>query len=419
MRSTMPDSKRYINLYFQVHQPRRLRRFQFFDIGSAASYYDDVSNRDIICRVAQQCYQPANEMLLRLIKRYPNIRITFSLSGTVIEQLKAFSPATLKSFKQLVYTGAVEILGETYYHSLASMINSKEFVAQVEAHRQTIINEFAYIPTVFRNTELLYSNDIGKQVFQLGFKGMYLDGIESVLHEKNTNTIYHHSSAPLALFPRNYRLSDDIAFRYSDQSWSEWPLTAQTFLRWVNHIPSTGDVVTLGIDYETLGEHQKSEGGILEFMERVLGNIAVEPGLIFANPSDIIHRVLPKGTLSAKEVISWADHERDLSAWLGNDMQADAFRWLKKLQRRILKTGNAQLLKDCRYLQTSDHFYYMSTKNGSDGDVHQYFSPYSSPYEAYMNFMNVLSDLEYRVKHIEQTKTIEKLISVKNEKQLQ
>jgi alpha-amylase len=419
MKSTMHDSKRYINLYFQVHQPRRLRRFQFFDIGSTASYYDDDSNRDIVRRVAQQCYQPANEMLLRLIKRYPNIRITFSLSGTVIEQLKAFAPATLRSFKQLAYTGAVEILGETYYHSLGSMVNAKEFAAQVEAHRQMIINEFAYIPTVFRNTELLYSNDIGKQVFQLGFKGMYLDGIESILHGRDTNTIYRNSSVPLTLLPRNYQLSDDIAFRYSDQSWSEWPLTAQTFLRWVNHTPATGNVVTLGMDYETLGEHQKSEGGILEFMERLLANMAVEEGLIFANPSDIIERVSSKGTLSTKEVISWADHERDLSAWLGNDMQADAFAWLKKLHRRILKTGNIHLLKDCRYLQTSDHFYYMSTKNGSDGDVHQYFSPYTSPYEAYMNFMNVLSDLEYRVNSIERSRVIEKRTPVENQKQVQ
>ena len=400
MKSTTRDSKRYINFYFQVHQPRRLRRFQFFDIGSTSTYYDDTTNEEIIQRVAEQCYQPANEMLLRMLTRYPNIRITFSLSGTVIEQLKAFAPATLKSFKQLAYTGAVEFLGETYYHSLASMISREEFTDQVARHRQTIVNEFAYLPTVFRNTELLYSNAIGKLVSDLGFKGMYLDGIENVLHGRSANTIYRHPTVPLTLFPRNYQLSDDIAFRYSDQSWSEWPLTAQTFLSWVNHIPVGGNVVTLGMDYETLGEHQKNEGGIREFIERVLSRMAVEPRIVFANPSDIIERLSPNDVLSTKDIISWADHERDLSAWLGNDMQTDAFAWLKKIHQRILKTGNAQLLKDCRYLLTSDHFYYMSTKDGSDGDVHQYFSPYSSPYEAYMNFMNVLSDVEYRLNNL-------------------
>lgn len=405
------NSQRYINFYFQAHQPKRLRRFQFFDIGSSASYFDESANEDIISRIAANCYLPANEMLLRVIRRYPNVRITFSLSGIVLEQLKIYSPDTLESFKRLAETGAVEFLGETYYHSLACLISRDEFYHQIESHRNAIANAFGIIPTTFRNTELIYSNGIGQAVADIGFEGIYFDGIERVLKGRSANKIYSHPSRPVALFPRNYRLSDDISFRYSDRSWSEWPLTEDSFVRWLQHIPGENNFTSLGMDYETLGEHQKGSEGIFRFMENLLMDLAREREFIFMNPSEATQFMQPDGIVSVDRPISWADQERDFSAWLGNDMQKDAFESLKKLSPLVMRSGDPKLLREYRYLQTSDHFYYMSTKKGSDGRVHQYFSPYSSPYEAFMNYMNVLSDVEYRLKGVRVREPAEKVYS--------
>lgn len=359
----------------------------------------------MLSRVAANCYLPANDLLLKLIARHPNIRITLSLSGTVIEQMKAWSPETLDSFRCLAETGAVEFLGETYYHSLASLLDRKEFASQVDAHRKTIKECFGFDPKVFRNTELIYSDEIGQAVEELGFEGIYMDGIESVLRGAPANQVYAHPSGGLLLFPRNYRLSDDIAFRYSDATWSEWPLTAETFLRWISETPLSG-YTSLGMDYETLGEHQKRTDGILQFMESLLTGLARQKQIRFINPSEAQSQIIPLATLSARETISWADHERDLSAWLGNEMQKDAFDSLRKLLPQIMRSTDSKLRRDFRYLQTSDHFYYMSTKGGSDGKVHQYFSPYNSPYEAFMNYMNVLSDVAFRVK-ADQAKAVE------------
>jgi alpha-amylase len=396
--SSKTKSHKYVNLYFQVHQPRRLRRFQFFDIGSSSSYFDDLFNREIITRITENCYLPANEMLLRLIRKYPNVRITFSLSGTVIEQLRMWLPEALESFKRLAATGAVEFLGETYYHSLACFFDEDEFLSQVLAHRDAIATNFGFVPRVFRNTELIYSDEIGDAVSSIGFDGIYIDGIERILMGRSPDKLYSHPNGNTKLFTRNYRLSDDIAFRYSDQSWGEWPLTSETFLSWIQNTPQGNDLVTLGMDYETLGEHQFEAGGIIRFMESVLEKLATQKGISLINPSEALDVLAPQGVISAATPISWADHERDVSAWLGNDMQADAFQTLKKLMRDARELGNNKLIRECQYLQTSDHFYYMSTKEGSDGNVHQYFSPYSSPYEAFMNYMNVLADVEYRIK---------------------
>lgn len=390
-------SPRYINFYFQVHQPRRLRRFRFFDIGSSSNYFDDSSNEKIVERIAAECYLPANKMLLSLIRQHPNLRITFSLSGMVIEQLRMYSPETLESFQALAQTGAVEFLGETYYHSLASLLDEGEFCDQVELHRTTIAEHFGVLPTTFRNTELIYSNAIARAVARLGFNGMYLDGIERVLKGRSANHVYTHPDTALSLFPRNYRLSDDISFRYSDRTWSEWPLTEDSFMRWLGQMPDEDNFISLGMDYETFGEHQKQSEGILTFMNRLLSRLAVHPQFMFVNPSEAAKLIQPAGILSVSAPISWADQERDLSAWLGNDMQRDAFASLKKLSSAVWESGSSRLLREYRYLQTSDHFYYMSTKRGSDGIVHQYFSPYSSPYEAFMNYMNVLADVEYRL----------------------
>lgn len=390
--------QRYLNFYFQVHQPKRLRKFQFFDIGSSTSYFDESANEDIISRVAANCYLPANRMLLRLIEKHPKLRITFSLSGIVIEQLKMYSPETLDSFKALANTGAVEFLGETYYHSLACFLDENEFVHQVELHRDTVAENFGVVPTTFRNTELIYSDAIAERVAALGFKGIYFDGIERVLKGRTSNKVYLHPSSNIYLFPRNYRLSDDISFRYADQSWSEWPLTEDSFLRWLDHIPGNSSFTSLGMDYETLGEHQKSAGGIFDFMENLLSKLSGKSNYAFINPAEAVGVVEPGGIVSVDKPISWADQERDLSAWLGNDMQKDAFKTLKKLFAGVVSSKNSTLLQTLRYLQTSDHFYYISTKKGSDGNVHQYFSPYRSPYEAFMNYMNVLADIEHRLK---------------------
>lgn len=394
----MNSEKRYLNLYFQLHQPNRLRTFPFFDIGLKDNYFDDTLNKNIVCRIAEQCYLPANRLLLKLIRKHPQLRVTFSVSGTLLEQFELYIPEVLQSFRQLAKTGAVEFLGETYYHSLSYFISREEFIEQIGLHRQKINALLGLNPRFFRNTELIYSDAIGKIVSDLGFEGMYIDGIEHVLKEHTANALYRHRDANLVLFPRNYRLSDDIAFRYSDEHWSEWPLTGNKFAGWLSKLPKQERFVCLAMDYETFGEHKKSDTGIFDFLETFILSVLQQGIFTFANPSDIVQRLPAEHILSSTRAISWADHERDLSAWLGNDMQRDAFDSLYRFHEMIVQSGNEKLIQAYRHLQTSDHFYYMSTKKGSDGTVHQYFSPYSSPYEAFMNFMNVIADLEVRIK---------------------
>jgi alpha-amylase len=391
-------SKQYLNLYFQVHQPRRLRRFQFFDIGSGISYFDDSLNENILQRIARDCYIPANELLLKLIHKYPSVRITFSISGMALEQFQEYAPAVLDSFRTLAATGKVEFLGETYYHSLSFLTDKNEFIAQVGKHKQKIEELIGVSPSVFRNTELIYSDTIGSMMYDLGFKGIYLDGIEGILKGRSPNKVYTHLDKDLMLFPRNYALSDDIAFRYSDPNWNQWPLTPGKFVNWLQQIPAEQNYIGLGMDYETFGEHQKASGGIFKFLEQVISILANLRQFGFINPSEVVKRESAEDILSTSKIISWADQARDLSAWLGNDLQRDAFDSLNKLHHDIIDTNNADLIDDYRHLQTSDHFYYMSTKKSDDGNVHQYFSPYSSPYEAFMNYMNVVADLEWRVK---------------------
>lgn len=398
MNSASTDkSKQNLNLYFQIHQPGRLRKFQFFDIGSGTSYFDDDLNRSILTRVASNGYLVANKLLLKLIKEYPNIRVTFSLSGVAIEQLERYVPAVLDSFRKLAATGAVEFLGETYYHSLSFFMDKEEFISQVEQHRKKIIGLFGIEPVVFRNTELIYSDAIGHAVADLGFKGIYLDGIEPLLKGSTTNKLYQHPEADLILLPRNHRLSDDIAFRYSDRSWNQWPLTPEKFVSWMKNIPETEDFICLGMDYETFGEHHKRGSGIFEFFEKVISRLALQKQFRFVTASGAISCHSPCEVKSVSGTISWADEARDLSAWLGNAMQRDAFDTLNKLYQPVMDTGDDALITSYRFLQTSDHFYYMFTRKSGDGNVHEYFSPYASPYEAFMNFMNVLADLETRV----------------------
>jgi alpha-amylase len=394
------ELQQHLNLYFQVHQPRRLSKYQFFDIGSQTPWFDDALNKSIIRRVAHECYLPANKMLLRLIRKYPHLRITFSISGVALDQLQHYAPDVLESFRMLAATGAVEFLGETYYHSLSFLMEKDEFVHQVKQHRQKVVDLLGVLPMVFRNTELIYSDAIGKTVYDLGFDGIYLDGIERVLKGRPASKLYRHPESDLILFPRNYSLSDDIAFRYSDRSWAQWPLTPGKFVGWLNNIPADQNFISLGMDYETFGEHQKSNGGIFQFIEQSISTLAKLKRFRFTNPSEAIKSISADHTLSTAKMISWADEAKDLSAWLGNDLQRDAFDSLNKLHDAILDTDDADLINDYRYLQTSDHFYYMSTKKDADGNVHQYFSHYSSPYEAFMNYMNVLADLEFKLKDL-------------------
>jgi alpha-amylase len=397
---TDTKQKCYLNVYFQVHQPRRLRPLGFFDIGSTQPNFDDDLNKNIIRNVAKKCYQSVNLMLLELIHKHPNLRITFSISGVALEQLEQYCPAVIESFRMLASTNSVEFLGETYYHSLCSLIDQHEFNYQVTKHSDTMERLLGVRPTVFRNTELIYSDRLAQMIQALGFKGTYIDGIEKILDQKSPNVIYRAPHASdFKLFLRNYRLSDDIAFRFSDKTWKEYPLTAQKYVTWLTEQkPSDGNLINLGMDYETFGAHQKKGTGVLTFLKDFLTTVATQKTITMINPSETIRRVKAKEQISVPTHISWADQERDLSAWLGNDMQRDAFDSLSKLKRHVMNLNDSELINAWRYLQTSDHFYYMSTKMGDDGNVHRYFSPYQSPYEAFMNYMNVLASLEYKIR---------------------
>lgn len=394
----MNSNRHYLNLYFQVHQPRRLKKFQFFDVGSNRHYFDDALNRDILCRIAKHCYLPANRLLLKLIDNHPEVKVTFSISGTALEQFERYAPEVLDSFRQLAETGSVEFLGETYYHSLSYYISHEEFVEQIGLHRQKLQELIGVNPVFFRNTELIYSDAIGKTVSELGFAGMYIDGIEKVLNGRTPNSLYRHPEENFVLIPRNYHLSDDVAFRYSDTQWAEWPLTGNKFASWLSLLPSNERFVCLAMDYETFGEHKKAASGIFDFLEEFVLAVLQRGKFVFVNPSEALPLLRADQVISAERAISWADEARDLSAWLGNDMQRDAFDSLYRFHDFIVKNGDHDLVDTYRHLQSSDHFYYMATKKGGDGAVHQYFSPYNSPYEAFMNFMNIVTDLELRVK---------------------
>jgi len=388
-----------ICFYFQVHQPFRLRTYRFFDIGRNSFYYDDYFNRMIMRRIAEKSYLPMNEILMQQIKEYGNrFKVTFSISGLAIEQMEFYSPEVLESFKKLVATGQVEILAETYAHSLSSLKDPQEFERQVKAHTEKIEQVFGVRPVSFRNTELIYSDTIGAQVAEMGFKVMLTEGAKHVLGWKSPNYMYANAINPkLKVLLRNFRLSDDIAFRFSQQSWSEWPVTAEKFVGWLDKINPNEEVVNLFMDYETFGEHQWASSGIFNFMKALPGLILKKGTYSFSTPELLADKLQPVSAIHVPYPISWADEERDLTAWLGNDMQDESFAKLYALGETIRNGNDAELIRDWNYLQSSDHFYYMCTKWFSDGDVHKYFNHYSSPYEAYINYMNVLSDFQNRV----------------------
>lgn len=392
---------RAICFYFQVHQPFRLRRYRFFEIGNNHYYYDDLANQGIMRKVAEKCYLPTNQLMYELIQEYgARFKISYSISGTALDQFEKYAPDVLESFKKLVDTGCVELLGETFSHSLSALRDKDEFFYQVQLHSQKIEQHFGVKPKIFRNTELIYSDNIGQMVYELGFKGMLTEGAKHILGWKSPNFLYCNAIEPkLKLLLKNYQLSDDIAFRFSNRSWSEWPLTAEKYVSWLNAIDSRQEIVNLFMDYETFGEHQWADTGIFDFMRYLPKTIFKQSNYQFITPSEAIDLLEPVASIHVPYPISWADEERDLTAWLGNELQDDAFNSLYKLLPIIRNTQDQQLLKDWLYLQTSDHFYYMCTKWFSDGDVHKYFNHYNTPYEAYINYMNVLSDFELRLNH--------------------
>ena len=386
-------------LYFQVHQPWRLKKYRFFNMGKDHNYLDDLANRSILQKVARQCYLPMNAMLLKLIEEHKGqFRCSFSITGIAIEQFKAYAPEVLESFKALAKTGCVEFLAETYSHSLASLASKEDFADQVKLHAQMIKKEFGVKPTAFRNTELIYSDEIGAMVSELGYKTMLAEGARHILGWKSPNYIYANSiDQKMRLLLRNYKLSDDIAFRFSNQGWDEYPLTADKYVSWLTSEETPGEVVNLFMDYETFGEHQGVETGIFDFM-KALPAIALASGqLEFATVSEAAKKYQPVSVLHCPHTMSWADEERDVTAWLGNELQNEAFSKLYALKEKIAKLKSEDFNYVWNFMQTSDHFYYMATKWLSDGDVHSYFNPYDSAYDAFINYMNVLSDFEIEV----------------------
>lgn len=386
-------------LYFQVHQPYRLKKYRFFNLGNDHYYYDDYLNKSIMERVAAKSYIPMNNLLLDLIKKHgKDFKVSFSISGSALDQFQEFTPHVLDSFRALAQTGNVEFLAETYAHSLAGMKSKEEFVRQIQMHQAKIKELFGLNPQTFRNTELIYSDEIGETIADLGFKTILTEGAKHILGWKSPNFVYNNAINPrLKVLLRNFRLSDDIAFRFSNQDWSEWPLTADKFSDWLSNLDPKEQVVNLFMDYETFGEHQWVETGIFEFMRNLPEKILNKPNLGFKTPSEVIKEYQPIAAIHVPNPISWADEERDLTAWLGNEIQDEAFDKLYTVEAAMRNCKDPSLQKDWLKLQASDHFYYMCTKWFSDGDVHEYFTPYSSPYEAFINFMNVLSDFHIRL----------------------
>ena len=391
----MPD----ICFYFQVHQPYRLRHYTFFDIGQSPFYEDEDANCGILLKVARKCYLPMNALLLRLIKRHEGrFKASFSISGTALDQFEAYAPEVIQSYRELMETGCVEMLSETCAHSLAFLYSPEEFRLQVRRHDDRIEELFGVRPSVFRNTELIYNNALARAVEDMGYRAILAEGADHVLGWRSPNYLYRPAGCRnLRLLLTNYSLSDDIAFRFSNRQWPEFPLTADKFASWLQAASTSGNLVNLFMDYETFGEHQWESTGIFQFMEALPDAVLRLPGFAFVTPSEAAERHEPVAELDVHNFMSWADVERDLTAWLGNDMQHDAIEAVYRLEQHVKRRNDPDMLRTWQRLQTSDHFYYMCTKWFSDGDVHSYFNPYGTPYDAYINYMNVLADFTLRL----------------------
>ncbi len=391
-----------ICFYFQVHQPYRIKKYSFFDIGKDEEYFNDegdndYNNRKIMEKVARKSYLPTNQLLLKLLEKYPDFKVSFSFSGIVLEQMEEYAPEVLKSFQDLVNTKKVEVLSETYYHSLSFLYSKEEFRKQVFMNKKKIEDTFSVTPRVFRCTELAYSNDIAKSAEEMGFEAILGEGVDSVLGWRNPNFIYKPKGSNIKLFLKNYRLSDDIAFRFSEKKWKEHPLTAEKFAHWVSQANGTGEIINLFMDYETFGEHQWEDSGIFKFLEALPEKVLQHPHNDFLTLSEGMKRYEVRDEIDVPYITTWADTERDLSAWLGNDMQRSALTHLYELEEKVIGTNNDNIIDKWRKFQTSDQVYYMCTKSMEDGDVHSYFSPYDSPYDAFICFINALSDFKIRI----------------------
>lgn len=399
------SQQKAIVLYLHVHQPFRVRHYTIFDTGTDHNYfgthYDSrTSNERIVHKVAEKSYLPTNAKLLELLHRHPEFKISMSITGTVLEQLEKWAPAALKSFQKLVATGRVEIVAETYHHSLAFFYSLAEFEAQVAMHREKVQQLFNQTPQVFRNTELSYNNDLAYWADRAGYKAILAEGWDPILGWRSPNFVYRPTHTQnIKLLMKNYKLSDDIAFRFGNQDWPEWPLTADKFTHWLTNAGEATNF-NLFMDYETFGEHQWDDTGIFEFLDHLPQKWLQTPGHTFKTVSEAADSFEPVDQVDVPYTTTWADTERDLSAWLGNPMQQESIKALYELQTPILNSGDLRLIEDWRRLQTSDHFYYMCTKWFNDGDIHAYFSPYESPYEAYTNFMNAWHDLRLRAGEI-------------------
>ena len=393
---------RSIVLYLHVHQPYRLRHYTIYDSGVDHNYFNanddsDKNNQKLIKKVAEKSYIPTNNKLIDLLNRYPEFKLSLSITGTVLTQMEQWAPEALQSFRDLIDTGRVEILAETYHHTLAFFYSRSEFEAQVQMHKNKIEQLFGQTPRVFRNTELAYNNDLAFWAEEAGYKGILAEGWDKLLGWRNSNFIYQPAyTNNIRLLLKNYKLSDDIAFRFGDHDWEQWPLTADKFTKWLNDTPDA-QVFNLFMDYETFGEHQWQESGIFNFLDDLPEKWLKNDNNTLMTVSEAIDNFEPVDYVDAPETVTWADTERDLSAWLGNPMQQQAIVALYELESKILSTDDLGLIEDWRLLQTSDHFYYMCTKWFNDGDIHAYFSPYDTPYEAVINYMNVWHDLQFRL----------------------
>jgi len=389
-----------ICFYFQVHQPFRLKRYRFFDIGNDPYYYDDYANESILRKIADRCYLPANKIILNLIKEYgTRFKVSYSISGSALDQFELYAPEVLESFKLLAKTGMVEFLCETDSHSLASLINRDEFEKQVYAHKAKIKKFFDQVPVVFRNTELIYSDQIGADIAEMGFEGMITEGAKQILGWKSPNYLYCNTLNPrLKLLLRNFKLSDDLSFRFANHQWSEFPLTTEKYANWLKSIDKKEENINIFLDYATFGGRLTKETGIFDFLMHFPRTILKTTDYTFSTPSEIIRNQQPIASVSVPSPISWADEERDITAWLGNDLQKEAFYKLYELRDSVNQCMDPKILIDWKYLQSSDHFYYMSTKFFSDRPSYSHVNPFGSPYEAFINYMNVLSDFTLRVK---------------------
>ena len=392
-----------ICIYFQVHQPARLRRYSFLEdkkSGLEDAYFDDKLNEKVFNKVTEKCYMPTNRLLLELLQKHRGrFKVSYSITGVFLEQCQKYRPDLLETFRQLADTGCVDFLNETYFHSLSSLFSDpekREFHEQVEMHKTALKKITGISPKVFRNTEALFSNDIARLAEGMGYKGVVSEGIERVLGWRSPNYLYSVKHCKrIKLLMRNYKLSDDVAYRFSARWWNEWPLTAEKYSAWLKGTP--GHVINLFMDYETFGEHQWADTGIFDFLRYFPEYALKYPELDFRTPSEVVEDYKALGELDVPDVISWADNERDASAWLGNDMQRMAFSLLQELEPMVRKSKDKEMLHVWRLLQNSDHLYYLCTKCLADGDVHKYFSHYQNPYEGFINYMNILRDFKERI----------------------